>query len=268
MAASTDGSLLTRNTYKVHGGAFQPAAHLGWVELVLAPRYWKGCHGGGLQKQKSGENNECTQPVSATKIGQDNKTEAASSAADVFPHLRQKGFVWQGFLHIPVLLLNSGWRFITAQQFGWWLKGGEGKPRIRERGGEAVGPALPALGPALASNCNSSSGGKVSSAWLPPTSPQFLHLWPLPLSRNLLWAQSSPILPLIPDLNWKTKKGIYQGAIRSLCLCFCALSVVFSAFTPPMTVRQAARGKYVSSPSFKISPPSLVNSGGADSHTD
>lgn len=96
---------------------------------------------------------------------------------------------------------------------------------------------------------------KVSSAWLPPTSPQFLHLWPLPLSRNLLWAQSSPILPLIPDLNWKTKKGIYQGAIRSLCLCFCALSVVFSAFTPPMTVRQAARGKYVSSPSFKISPP-------------
>lgn len=131
MTASTHASWLTRNTYKVHGGAFQPAAHLGRVELVLAPRYWKGCHCGALQKQKSGKNKQSTPPVSATKMGQDDKTEAASSAADVFPHLRQKWFVWQGFLHIPVLLLNSGWTFITAQQFGWWLKGGEGKLRIK-----------------------------------------------------------------------------------------------------------------------------------------
>lgn len=65
------------------------------------------------------------------KIGRDDKTEAASSAADVCPHLREKWLVWRGFLHIPVLLLNSGWRFITAQQFGWWLKGGEGKLRIK-----------------------------------------------------------------------------------------------------------------------------------------
>lgn len=84
-----------------------------------------------LTKQKSGENKQSTQPVSATKTGQDDKTEAASSAADVFPHLRQKWFVWQGFLHIPVWLLNSGWMLITAQQFGWWLKGGEGKLRIK-----------------------------------------------------------------------------------------------------------------------------------------
>lgn len=33
-------------------------------------------------------------------------------------------------------------------------------------------------------------------------------------------------------------------------------------------VRQAEWGKYVSSPRFKISPPSLVNSGGADSPVD
>lgn len=45
-------TFLTTNTYKVHGGAFQPAAHLGWVELVLAPCYRKGCHCSGLQKQK------------------------------------------------------------------------------------------------------------------------------------------------------------------------------------------------------------------------
>lgn len=57
------------------------------------------------------------------------KMGAASSAADVFPHLRQKRLVWGGFLRIPAFLLNSGWRFITAQQFGWWLRGGEGKPK-------------------------------------------------------------------------------------------------------------------------------------------
>lgn len=43
---------------------------------------------------------------------------------------------------------------------------GEAEEGGRSGGGEAVGPALPAPGPALAGNCNSSSGGKVSSAWL------------------------------------------------------------------------------------------------------
>lgn len=39
------------------------------------------------------------------------------------------------------------------------------------------------------------------------------------LYPEIFFELTSPILPLIPDLNWKTKKGIYQGAIRSLCLC-------------------------------------------------
>lgn len=94
-----------------------------------------------------------------------------------FPHLRLRKSIWQDFLSIPVLLMDSVCKFITAQQFGWWLKGGEGGVRGgRNGGGEAVGPALPALGPALAGNCNSSSGGKVSSAWLPLTSSKCLPL--------------------------------------------------------------------------------------------
>lgn len=66
----------------------------------------------------------------------------------------------------------------------------------RNGGGEAVGPALPALGPALAGNCNSSSGGKVSSAWLPLASPKCLplysRLYPQTLgSTVLLFSMSS-----------------------------------------------------------------------------
>ncbi len=94
-----------------------------------------------------------------------------SSTSDVSPHWWQKR---SDFLRIPVLLIVSACKFITAQQFGWWLKGGEGGVRGgRKGGGEAVGPALPALGPALAGHCNSSSGGKVSSAWLFLVSPKF-----------------------------------------------------------------------------------------------
>lgn len=112
----------------------------------------------------------CTQPVSATKM--DEKTKEWQSILQwrssygrlnlwSFPHLRQR----------------SACRVITAQQCAWWLKGGEGGVRKgRNGGGEAVGPALPALGPALAGNCNSSSGGKVSSAWLPLASPKCLPL--------------------------------------------------------------------------------------------
>lgn len=156
----------------------------------------------------------------------------ASSAADVSPHLRQKQFVWRGCLRIPALLLNSGWRFIAAQQLGLM---GEGRRRKaeekRERGGEAVGPALPALGPALASNCNSSSGGTVSSAWLPLTSP------PLPASSPVApaWIQKPPlssvfslILSPVPDL-----KTIRCFSVRSLCLCFCAPPVLSGVFPPP-----------------------------------
>lgn len=102
------------------------------MELVLAPRYWKRCHCGALQKQKPDKNNGKGHSTSECyKNGQDDKTEGASSAADVFPHFRQKPLAWQGFLRIPLLLLNSGWRFITAQQFGWWREGGEGKLRIK-----------------------------------------------------------------------------------------------------------------------------------------
>lgn len=55
---------------------------------------------------------------------------------------------------------------ITAQQFGGLLKEEEKEKREKNGGGEAVGPALPASGPALAGNCNSSSGVTVSSVWL------------------------------------------------------------------------------------------------------
>lgn len=71
-----------------------------------------------------------------------------------FPSFEAETFSWQGFLSIPVLLNSSASKFITAQQLGRGLEGGEG----RNGGGEAEGPALPALGPALAGNCNSSSG--------------------------------------------------------------------------------------------------------------
>lgn len=58
------------------------------------------------------------------------------------------------------------------------VKGGEGGVKGgRNGGGEALGPALPALGPALAGNCNSSSGGKVSSAWLPLASHKCIPLY-------------------------------------------------------------------------------------------
>lgn len=48
----------------------------------------------------------------------------------------------------------------------------------RNGGGEAEGPALPALGPAQAGNCNSSSGVRVSSAWLSLASPKWLPFLP------------------------------------------------------------------------------------------
>ena len=117
-----------------------------------------------------------------------------------FPSLEAEKFIWQDFGSIPVLLTGSARKFITAQQFGRWLKGGEGGVRGgRNGGGEAVGPALPALGPALAGNCNSSSGGTVSSAWLPLASPECLLLYSRLYPRAFSSTQSSfvLILPLL-----------------------------------------------------------------------
>lgn len=80
--------------------------------------------------------------------------------------------MWKDFRSVPVLLVGSACKFITAQQFGLWLKGGEGRLKGgRKGGGEAVGPALPALGPALAGSCNSSSEGSqlsLAASSLPP----------------------------------------------------------------------------------------------------
>ena len=140
------------NTYKVHGGAFQPAAHLGWVELVLAPRYWKGCHCSGLQKtqiEKIEKNNIKKSPQFLGALSQwaqqkmDLKRKRwLSPAVKVllrkaqpleFPSLEAVKLSWQDFLSIPVLLIGSACKFITAQQFGWWwLKGGEGGVKEEE----------------------------------------------------------------------------------------------------------------------------------------
>ncbi len=136
------------------------------------------------------------------KNGWEDKRVTVCSAVEVllwkaqpleFPSLKAEKFIWQDFLSIPVLLMGSACRAITAQQCAWWLKGGEGGVRGgRNGGGEAVGPALPALGPALAGNCNSSSGGKVSSAWLPLASPKCL-----PLCSRLYPQLKSPFFVLI-----------------------------------------------------------------------
>lgn len=106
---------------------------------------------------------QCTQPVS-TKT--DEETKADSLHGNAGPQPLAGGS--RGFLHIPVWLTASGCRFIAAQQSGDGRKEAEGG---RNGGGEAEGPALPALGPAQAGNCNSSSGVEVSSAWLslPPS---------------------------------------------------------------------------------------------------
>lgn len=155
--------------------------------------------------------------------------------------------------------MSSACKFITAQQFGWWLKGGEG--RERNGGGEAVGPAQPALGPALAGNCNSSSGGKVSSAWLTLTSTKCCSLYSclaVPLLNSVSFCLK--MLPLVSSTIYSTRPPSYlllkwwlKGS--SLCL-FLPISVVSSFFTPTNDkVSQTQWGKYVSSPRFKISPP-------------
>lgn len=156
----------------MHGGAFQPAAHLGWVELVLAPCYWKRCHCSGYQKKKEKKYlqktflSPCTQPVSATK----RRRQKVSFQQWSFLLLEAEKLNFQDFLSIPLVLRSCACNSITAQQL-WlivrWRRSERGK---RNGGGEAVGPALPAPGPALAGNCNSSSGGKISSVWLPLTS--------------------------------------------------------------------------------------------------
>lgn len=246
-----------RDTYKVHGGAFQPAAHPGWVELVLAPRYWKRCHGGGVQKQKLDKKHYQEHSTSERyKNGQDDKTEGAASAADVFPHLRQEQFLWQRFLHIPVLLLYSGWRFITAQQFGWWMTGGEGKLRIK--------------------------GKRWRSSRTSPASPGTCPGQQLQL---LLWRKSQLSLASsdLPPPHSFSACGLYPETFFELSLLFLCLSYSWSELETirylsrrnkelmsllprsptglqrlhptKWRVDQAAGGKYGSSPSFKISPP-------------
>lgn len=120
------------------------------MELVLAPCYWKGCHCSGLQKQKLKRKTKCikipsvtlcTQPVSTTK--KKNGWEDKKGRQSVllwrssygrlnllnFPSLEAEKFIWQNFLSIPVLLMCSACKFITAQQFGWW----KGRRRRSER---------------------------------------------------------------------------------------------------------------------------------------
>lgn len=49
-----------------------------------------------------------------------------------FSLLEEKKFIWQDFLSIPVLLTGSACKFITAQQFSWWFKGGKGGVKEEE----------------------------------------------------------------------------------------------------------------------------------------
>lgn len=136
-----------------------------------------------------------------------------------------------------MLLKDSACKFITAQQFGWWLKGGEGKLRGgRKGGGEAVGPALPALGPALASNCNSSSGRKVSSAWLPLTSPKSLPLcpllYPLTLFNSVFFSFDTPLPELISSC--KSYKLIAYQVVTKDLICLLPLSSEWSPVSSPL----------------------------------
>lgn len=132
-----------------------------------------------------------------------------------------------------MLLLNSGWTFITAQQLAWWMKGGEGKLRIKGKRWRSsrTSPAGPGTCPGqqLQLLLWRKSQLSLATSDLPPpvSSPAAAAVIHKPLSSVF-----SLILSLIPGLNWKLP-GIYQGGIRSLCPCFCALPVVFSIFTPP-----------------------------------
>lgn len=126
-------------TYKVHGGAFQPAAHLGWVELVLAPCYWKRCHCSGIQRQKWRKSkrkyknplaSQCTQPVSATKNAEKKRVKVKTAVEVLIlkaqtqesPSLAAEKYICQVCIGIPLLLMSCTWISITAQQFGWWFK--------------------------------------------------------------------------------------------------------------------------------------------------
>lgn len=147
-----------------------------------------------------------TQPVSATKTERTAKRRESLFCSGCLPSLKTETVRLAGLSAHSCLALELGLEVHRCTAA--WLMG-EGRRRKaeekRERGGEAVGPALPALGPALASNCNSSSGGTVSSAWLPLTSP------PTPPASSPVapaWIQKPPfssvfslILSPVPDLK-------------------------------------------------------------------
>lgn len=186
------------------------------------------------------------------KKGQDDKTEGASSAADVFPHLRQKQFVWQGFLRIPVLLLNSGWRFITAQQFGWWMKGGEGKLRIKGKRWRSsrTSPAGPGTCPGqqLQLLLWKKSQLSLATSDLPPS---FFTCGPCLYPETFF--EPSLLFDSL-SYSWSGLKTTRRNK-ELMALLLCSPSRLQLLHPTKWPVAQAARGKYVSSPSFKISPP-------------
>lgn len=137
-----------------------------------------------------------------------------------------------------MLLKGSACEFITAQQFSWWLKGGEGGVRGgRKGGGEAVGPALPALGPALASNCNSSSGVKSAQpGCLSPPQNVFPSVLAFILKPSVWLSLRLDSLPLLICtvffFLWKLQ-AIWLSRSNYRAPLFCPLWVVSSVFTPP-----------------------------------
>lgn len=159
--------------------------------------------------------------------------------------------------------MDSVCKFITAQQFGWWSEGEEGGVRGgRNGGGEAVGPALPALGPALAGNCNSSSGGKVSSAWLPLTSPKCLPLCSCLYPQTFCLTSSFVLVVFLFfsglfSVCESCKLLAYQVVSKELLSLplLSSISGLQCLHPTKWQVSQAQWGKYVSSPRFKISPP-------------
>lgn len=134
-----------------------------------------------------------------------------------------------------MLLKGSACEFITAQQFSWWLKGEEGGVRGgRKGGGEAVGPALPALGPAPAGNCNSSSGVKSAQpGYLSPRQNVFPSVLAFILKPSVwLGLLLFLFLSALFFFLWKLQ-AIWLWSSNWRAPLFCPLWVVSSVFTPP-----------------------------------
>lgn len=230
-----------RNTYKVHGGAFQPAAHLGRVELVLAPRYWKWCHCGGSQRQKSGKNNYIKHSTSERYKNWIGRQNRGSLFCRCFPSLKTEMVRLAGFSAHSCVALEL-WLEVHHCTAVWLMKGGEGKLRIKGKRWRSsrTSPAGPGTCPGQQLQLLLWRKSQLSLATSdnPPVSSPLAPAFIQKPSLSSVFSNS----PSYSRDELENYKGIYQGAIRSLCLRFCALSVVFSALTPPNDSQSGCTG--------------------------